>query len=54
VCSWQESAVLRSEAAAIVREMTSVANVYILAHVGDDIGEATVRGALEAGEHCTA
>ena len=26
--------------------------MYIIAHVADDLGEATVRGALEAGEPC--
>ncbi len=45
----QESAVLREDAAAVMREMLKTANVYVLAHVIDDIGEATVRGALEAG-----
>ncbi len=40
---------LRPDAAAVVREIARGANVYILAHVTDDIGEATVRGALEAG-----
>ncbi|KAK9904670.1 hypothetical protein WJX75_000179 [Coccomyxa subellipsoidea] len=45
----QESAVLRTDAAAVMREVLKTANVYVLAHVIDDIGEATVRGALEAG-----
>ena len=45
----QESAVLREDAAAVVKEILKTANVYVLAHVIDDIGEATVRGALEAG-----
>lgn len=45
----QESAVLREDAAAVMREIIKMANVYILAHVIDDLGEATVRGALEAG-----
>lgn len=40
---------MREDAAAVVREMLKGANVYVLAHVIDDIGEATVRGALEAG-----
>ena len=40
---------LRSDAAAVMREVLKTANVYVLAHVIDDIGEATVRGALEAG-----
>lgn len=40
---------LRTDAAAVMREVLKTANVYVLAHVIDDIGEATVRGALEAG-----
>lgn len=40
---------LRADAAAVMREVLKTANVYVLAHVIDDIGEATVRGALEAG-----
>ncbi|KAK9817998.1 hypothetical protein WJX72_005563 [[Myrmecia] bisecta] len=46
----QDAATLRADAAGVVREMSRAANVYIIAHVVDDIGEATVRGALEAGE----
>lgn len=52
VCSGlpdQESAVLRPDAAAVVREVARGANVFVITHVLDDIGEATVRGALEAG-----
>ena len=45
----QESATLRSDAAAILQEVRQFANVYVIAHVADDMGEATVRGALEAG-----
>ena len=45
----QESATLRSEAAAILQEVRRFADVYVIAHVADDMGEATVRGALEAG-----
>jgi hypothetical protein len=45
----QESAVLREEAAAVVREMARLVNVFVVAHVVDDVGETTVRGALEFG-----
>ena len=45
----QESATLRPAAAAVLQEVRRIANVYVIAHVADDIGEATVRGALEAG-----
>ena len=38
----------------MLKEARKIANVYIIAHVADDIGEATVRGALEAGEPGTA
>eukprot|EP00891_Asterochloris_glomerata_P008525 jgi/Astpho2/8525/fgenesh1_pg.00125_%23_30_t len=44
----QEGATLRSQAAAVVKEMAQVAQVYLIAHVVDDVGEATVRGALES------
>ena len=46
----QESATLRPAAAEVLKEVRRTANVYIIAHVVDDLGEATVRGALEAGE----
>ena len=46
----QEAATLRPAAAAVLKEVRKIANVYVIAHVGDDLGEATVRGALEAGE----
>lgn len=45
----QEGASLRPEAAQVVADMARCSAVYVLAHVSDDIGEATVRGALEAG-----
>ena len=45
----QDSATLRAGAGTVVREMCRLAAVYIIAHVEDDVGEATVRGALEAG-----
>ncbi len=40
---------LREDAGAVMAEMARLAHVYVLAHVVDDVGEATVRGALEAG-----
>ncbi len=46
----QESATLRPAAAEVLKEVRRFANVYIIAHVADDLGEATVRGALEAGK----
>jgi len=46
----QESATLRPAAAEVLQEVRRIANVYVIAHVADDLGEATVRGALEAGE----
>lgn len=45
----QDAATLRADAGAVVRKMCKVANLYVIAHVLDDVGEATVRGALEAG-----
>ena len=46
----QESATLRPAAAEVLQEVRRIANVYVIAHVADDLGEATVRGALEAGK----
>jgi hypothetical protein len=46
----QDSATLQPDAGAIVKEMAGVAGVYIITHVLDEVGEATVRGALEAGD----
>ena len=41
---------VRPEAVAVAREIVrGGAAVYVLAQVADDLGEATVRGALEAG-----
>ncbi|KAK9786387.1 hypothetical protein WJX73_006975 [Symbiochloris irregularis] len=45
----QDGASLRPAAARVLAEMLHSTAVYIMAHVSDDIGEATVRGALEAG-----
>eukprot|EP00198_Chlamydomonas_reinhardtii_P006121 XP_001695457.1 predicted protein [Chlamydomonas reinhardtii] len=44
----QESASVQLEALEAVREMARVSDVYLLAHVEDDVGEAVVAGALEA------
>ncbi|KAG2430180.1 hypothetical protein HXX76_010279 [Chlamydomonas incerta] len=44
----QESASVRPEALEAVREMARVSDVYLVAHVEDDVGEAVVAGALEA------
>ncbi|KAG2447794.1 hypothetical protein HYH02_007251 [Chlamydomonas schloesseri] len=44
----QESASVRPEVAEAVREMARVSDVYLLAHVEDDVGEAVVAGSLEA------
>ena len=43
----QESATLRQAAVPILRELANNASVYLMTHVIDDVGEATVRGALE-------
>jgi hypothetical protein len=45
----QDGATLRPDAAAVAAELAAAARVYVVAHVCDDVGEATVRGALEAG-----
>ena len=45
----QESATLRPEAADILREIARNCAVFLVAQVEDDTGEATCRGALEAG-----
>ena len=40
---------MREEAPEVIAAVAaSVGGVYVIAHVVDDIGEATVRGALEA------
>ena len=45
----QEGATVRTDAAEVLRAVLSaVGMVYVITHVEDDIGEATVRGALEA------
>lgn len=45
----EESARLRPDAAEVLREMASNTSVYLITQVKDDTGEATCRGALEAG-----
>ena len=46
-CASQESATLHQAAVPILRELANNASVYLMTHVIDDVGEATVRGALE-------
>ncbi len=43
----QDGATVQQQAAESVAAMAEVANVFILAQVEDEIGEATVRCALE-------
>lgn len=38
---------MRPAAIPILRELANNAQVYLITHVVDDVGEATVRGALE-------
>lgn len=45
----EDSATMLEGAATLLQDMSGAAEVYILCHVESDIGEATVRGALEAG-----
>ncbi|GMH37272.1 hypothetical protein BSKO_05145 [Bryopsis sp. KO-2023] len=44
----EEEATVRPDAAEIVKEMASCMNTYLMSQVSSDIGEAVVRGALEA------
>mmetsp|Transcript_8294 Transcript_8294/g.19896 ORF Transcript_8294/g.19896 Transcript_8294/m.19896 type:complete len:256 (+) Transcript_8294:265-1032(+) len=44
----QEGAELATGAAEVLTELSQRAQVYLLAEVEDDVGEATVRGAMEA------
>lgn len=44
----QESATIRPEVLKVLQEMSRVSDVYLIAHVEDDLGEAVVTGALEA------
>lgn len=43
----QDSASVQETAIPILRELIKHANVFLITHVIDDVGEATVRGALE-------
>ena len=43
----QDSASVQQAAVPIMRELVQNANVFLVTHVIDDVGEATVRGALE-------
>lgn len=44
----EEEATVRPDAAEIIKEMASCMNTYLMSQVSSDIGEAVVRGALEA------
>lgn len=44
----EEEATVRPDAAEIVKEMASCMNTYLMSQVSSDVGEAVVRGALEA------
>lgn len=44
----QEAATLRTEATDLLKEVASCADIYIITHVLDDVGQAVVTGALEA------
>lgn len=44
----EEEATVRPDAAEIVKEMAGCMNTYLMSQVSSDIGEAVVRGALEA------
>lgn len=42
-----DSATVRPEVVLIVKELVQAVDTYLMAHVADDIGQATVAGALE-------
>ncbi|EFJ40327.1 hypothetical protein VOLCADRAFT_84514 [Volvox carteri f. nagariensis] len=44
----QESATVCPKALEVLQEISRVSDVYLIAHVEDDVGEAVVTGALEA------
>ncbi len=46
-CLLQDSASVRQQAVPLLLELAKNANVFLITHVIDDVGEATVRGALE-------
>lgn len=43
----QDAASVQQAAVPIMRELVKNANIFLVTHVIDDVGEATVRGALE-------
>ena len=47
LCLLQDAAIVRQQAVPLVLELAKSANVFLITHVIDDVGEATVRGALE-------
>jgi hypothetical protein len=47
---WTEGASLRPGVAELLREFARAADVYVIAHVADDVGQALVTGALEAAD----
>jgi hypothetical protein len=47
---WTEGATLRPGVAELLRELARAADVYVIAHVADDVGQALVTGALEAAD----
>lgn len=44
----QEAATVRPEAVEVLQEMSRVSDVYLIAQVEDDVGQAVVTGALES------
>jgi len=44
---FEEGAIVKPDAAEIIKELASGMHVYILAHVKSDVGEAVIRAALE-------
>ena len=46
----QEAATVVPEAVEVVKEMARTCDVFLIAHVEDDIGQAVVTGALEAAD----
>ena len=48
LCDWQEGASVRPEAVEALREVCAAVPVCIIAHVLSDVGEAVVKGSLEA------
>ncbi len=44
----QEAATVRPEAVEVLQEMSRISDVYLIAQVDDDVGQAVVTGALES------